>query len=95
MHSHISTIIIHSEEIQKSHHNRFTISQTTCCCQLCVSLLSQYKKVLTILIIDQSYDSQHKICSLITSTNHVPNKTELYNIVAEKGIVESASIHIK
>lgn len=31
----------------------------------------------------------------MTSTNHIPDKAELYGLVLEKGILESASDHIK
>jgi translation initiation factor 3 subunit A len=44
---------------------------------------------------NQNEESQNKICSLVTSTNHIPDKAELYRLVLEKGILESASDHIK
>jgi hypothetical protein len=31
----------------------------------------------------------------VTSTNHIPDKAELYRLVLERGIIESASDHVK
>lgn len=44
---------------------------------------------------NQNEDSQNKISQMITRTNRIPDKQELYHLILEKGIVEGASPEIK
>lgn len=43
----------------------------------------------------QTPESQKKILGLLSMTNKVPNREELYKIIGEKGILELASEHVK